>query len=553
MGLHGTAGINILANQIEIKYNIPGYLFSKRNDSVMSGTFDKRSDGATRRHVRAEKERKEKRKVRIIAVSVIAVLAVLFAGAMFMNSKIARRTLPAITLNGVNFSAAEFEYFYINAFYEYKEYINANMGDYASSMLPQGDRPPFAGQINQGTGELWSETFVEIAIGNMSELVQSYNAANAAGFTLTDESRAKMESDLEAVMMEAASYGYAFDAYLQAIFGSSMNESVFRKISEMVTISSEYNASVRDSFVYSPADTTAYYQENKDQLDVYAFRYFLVRAETVEEADYGTTEEYDAAKETALHEAVEQAELIIAGVESEDDFIAAAREYNETEFGEPDSTLRSYPGSWLGNYYGPWMMEPERMYGEKIAVEYTTGAYAVFFIGRDSNEYEMTSMRQILFTRAAVDPEEYLLGEDDPDYLSAVEEADAEARTRAESVMQQFIDGGCSEDLLVELMAASDDDTEGGLYEEISKDVSHQKVTDEIEGWLFDPARKYGDYELIETEAYGYHIVFFMGHGERYCDHLAGDAMRDRDYKAWTEGLEQVDSVRRWAFNLAKL
>lgn len=519
----------------------------------MSVTFDKRSDGATRRHVRAEKERLEKRKTRIIAISVIAVLAVLFAGAMFLNSKAARRSLTAITLDGVNFTAAEFEYFYYNAFYEYSDYVNSNMGDYASSMLPQSSKPPFSTQVNQMTGELWSDFFKEMAIENMSDVIKPYSAAIAAGFTLSDEKRAEMDSELDSVMMAASSYGYTFDAYLQEIFGSSMNESVFRKLSEIITISNEYSNYVRDSFSYTPAELAAYYQENRDDLDVYTFRYFPIKTETLDEDDYETDEEFDAAKAEALQAAVERAGMIADSVETEDDFIAAAKEYDEDEYGEPDSTQRAYPGSWLGSYYGPWMKEAERRYGDTFAVEYTTGAYAVFFVKRDSNEYNMTSMRQILFMRDTIDPEEYFLGEDDPDYLAAVAEADEEVRGRAEDVLQRFIAGGSTEEVFIELLASSDDDTEGGLYEDISMDVSHLKMTDEIEEWLFEPARSVGDYELIRTEAYGYHLVFFMGQGERYSDYLAENAMRDNDYNAWKDGLAPVDSVTHWALNLAML
>jgi hypothetical protein len=322
----------------------------------------------------------------------------------------------------------------------------------------------------------------------------------------------------------------------------------------MITTSNEYNNYVRDSFVYTPAELSAYYQENKNNLDIYTFRYFPVSAETIVETDYATTEDFDAAKEEALRAAVEQAEMIVAGIGTEDDFIAAAMDYNEDQYAEPDSTLRSYPGSWLGGYYGPWMMEAERQYGDTMSVEYSSGAYAVFFVGRESNEYYMASMRQVLIMRDEVDPEDFFLGEDDPDFLAAVEEADAQAKERADALMQQFIAGGGTEDALLELMDESDDTTEGGLYEEISMDVSHKKMTDEIEEWLFDPARAFGDYEMIRTEAYGYHIVFFMGHGERYCDYLAENEMRNRDYDASKEGLAPVEQpVRHWAFALALL
>ena len=520
----------------------------------MSGTFDKRSDGASRREARAQKERLEKRKTRIIAVSVITVLAVLFAGALFINSKYSRRTLAAISIGGVNFSAAEFEYFYINAFHEYREYLTNTFGEYADSMLPPTQSPPFINQINQDTGEPWSETFIELAVANISKLVQVYSLAVKAGFVLPPDAREELDSGIDMFMMEAAAYGYTFDNYLQLIYGPNFNESAFRRVAEISALASEYSLYMRDSFEYSQADKDAYYKENKDTLDLFTFRYFFIRAETPDQDDFETTEEYDAAVEEALAEAIRLAEEAIDMIETEDDFLEAAKGYDEEQFGEPDSTRRVYPGSWLGTTYGPWLMEPERVYGDLYTTDISTGAYVVLFIERDPNEYKMTSMRQILILRDEIDADDFFGGEEDPDYLIAVEAADAAARAQADALWDLFVSGGKTEDLLLELMPDySDDPTEGGFYEQISKDASQIKLVEELEDWLFDPVRKFGDAEMIRTEMYGYHLMFFMGHGDRYCDFVADTQMRDRDHTAWIEALEPVDAVRRWAFVLVSL
>ena len=522
----------------------------------MSGTFDKKSSGAIRRQARLEKELKAKRKTRIIAISVSAVLAVLLIGALFINSKYARRTLPAVTIGGRGFSAAEFDYFYRTASYEYIDLYNSQLGEYASDYLPANQHPPYTNQINPMTGDPWSDTFKDYAISNMTNLVQKYNAAIAAGFVMSDEDRAKMESDIDMIRTQAATYeGATFESYLQAAFGPNMNEALFRKISEMISISNAYNNQMRDSFTFTNAELAAYYDENKDTLDIYAHRFFLVRPEAVSQEDYETTDEYDAAVADALDESRALAAQFAAGIESEDDFIAAAREYDETLFADDDSTLREYPGAWLGSDYGPWLMEPDRQYGDVTAAESTSGAYVVFFVSRDSNDYRMTEMRQMLFMRPTVSPEDYAEGADDPEYLEAFELADAEARERAEAMLDLFVRGGATEDALLMVMTGNtDDSTEGGFYDKISKDLSGEmKVVPEIEEWLFDPARHYGDYELIRTESYGYHLVFFMGYGERYCDYLAESKLRDEAHKAWSEGLDPVDVAERWAFIFVSL
>jgi len=518
----------------------------------MSGTFEKKADGATRRLERAQKESREKRKVRVIAVSVVAVLALLFAGALFINSVYVRRTLPAMTIGGVNFTAVEFDYFYNNAYHEYREMAQAQMPDLVS-MMPTGR--PFTHQMNPLTGEPWSDTFTELAVANMSELVQYHNAARAAGFVLSAEQRIELEDQINMFVMESSMYGFpTFDSFLQALFGNNINEASFRKIVEFAFTATTYSDHMRETFTYTPGELAAYYAENRDTLDTFTYRYFHISAETTDRQDFDTEEEYDLAVEVALADALALAELIQAGIEDENDFIEAAFAYNESQFEEPDSTLASYPGSWLGSHYGPWMMESGRQYGDVFTMGMTTGAYVVFFIERDSNSYLMPEMRQILILRDQIDPYDFMEMEDDPEYQTALENAEIEARDRAEAVLDLFVAGGATEAALLEMLEDdhSDDPIEGGFYDQISKSVAQNKMVSEIEDWLFSPERRYGDYELIRTEDYGFHLVFFMGFGERFSDFLAESRMRNNDYNEWRDGLEPVEAVKRWAFVLTQ-
>jgi len=212
-----------------------------------------------------------------------------------------------------------------------------------------------------------------------------------------------------------------------------------------------------------------------------------------------------------------------------------------------------------------------RAYGNVTSIDVDSGSYIVFFVNRDNNQYRMTEMRQILFLRDSISEEMFHNHDDghghtDDDfdeaaYIEARESADAEVRRHAETVVRMFIEGGATEAVLLELMAEfSDDPTEGGFYDLISKNAANRKMVPEIEAWLFAPGRKAGDYELIRTEAYGYHFVYFVGHGERYCDYLALEGlrdsygstlvtgMRDRDYAVWTDRLKPAEAVKQWAF-----
>ena len=519
----------------------------------MSGVFDKKADKINRREERTKKELQEKKKIRIITIIVVIVFALLVAGALFINSKFIRRSMTAVTIGGINFSAVEFDYFYSNAYSEYENYFTSMLGDYASAYLPSSDAPHSSQIQNSETGETWADYFNAYTIGQLSEMVQYYNAAMATGFTISDETRASIESELDYYRAYAEMYGYTFETFLQMYFGNYMNEKCLRNVLNFANTAIAYGEYKRNSFTYADGEIAEYYSENKDTLDNFTYRYFLVSAETVSRDDYATDEEYEAARQADLTEAGDIAAMIADGINSEEDFIAAAAAYNGDIYEDHDSTLMNYPGSSLTGDYAPsyasWLLDEGRQYGDYASYNTETGSYVLFFIERDSNEYLMTEMRQILIMRGEVNPDDFTLGEDDPEYLEALANADIEAKARAEEVVNMFIEGGATEEKLIELMPDySDDTTEGGFYDLISKSTANNKMMPEIEEWLFDPQRQVGDYELIRTEAYGYHFVYFAGFGERYCDYLAKEGLRNNDFQAWQDALEPVDSVKHWAF-----
>jgi len=517
----------------------------------MSELFEKRPDGASRRQTRADKERKEKRKVRIIAVCVVSVLVLLFAGAMFINSNLIRRTMPALTIGGVNFSAVEFDYNFLSAVNEYQNYYTQMLGDYASEYLPSTDMPLSDQVYNQQTGETWADYFSEITINNMSGMTQIYNAAKANGYVLPDETVEALNEEIAMVKLQAEMYGFpSLENFLKQVYGTNLNERSLRKVLQFSYTVASYSKYVNDSFTYSAAELAEYYSENADSLDTFTFRGFLVNAAYVDENDFESDVDYQKAKEASLALARGKAAEIASIIETEDDFIEAAREYDEGLYEEAAATLAHYPGSTL-NYeaFGEWMKVRSRVYGDITTEDSSTGAgtYVIFFIERNNNEYKTVEMRQLLIQPQSFNPEDYEEGEEDPDFIDAVVAANIEAAELAEEVKKLFIEGGATEEKLLELIPEySSDSTEGGFVDKISRYANDP----EIDEWLFAPGRKYGDYILIETESYGYHLLFFMGFGDRYCDVLADNDLREAAYKEWAENLAPAEAVKRWAFIL---
>ena len=534
----------------------------------MSGLFDNRSDNTNRREERDRREEQARKKSKRISATVFAVFALVLAAAMFINSKFVRRSPAAVTIGGVGFSAVEYDYYFSRTYSNYASNVSEQFGEYASAfgLLPeQGTR--LSEQVQDyETGETWADFFYDATIRELSGMVQIYNASQEAGYTLPEDDRQAIEDEISFFKMYAQQSGYTFDGFFYSNFGVfNMNEDSYRGIlTFMVTISS-YRNHVSESFVFSDEEKSEYYAEHKDSFDNVVFRLFSILPEYVFIENYEEDEEYEAALAAARAESSHKAERIVRDIRGEDEFIAAARQFDGFMYSDPDSTLvTGYPGGWIMAASTPevanWLMDTGRKYGDCTSIDTEDSSFVLFFVDRDSNEYNLAEMRQILVLREEVIYNDFDEEVEDPEaeYIEAFEAADQTARELAEEAVAIFIEDGASEDSLIALIVEySDDFTEGGFYGNIQKG----QMVPEIDEWLFAPERQAGDYELIRTEAYGYHFVFYVGAGDRYCDYLAiegmldmnqgykiVDGLREIESQAWGDTLEPVESETTWAF-----
>jgi len=521
----------------------------------MSGMFDQKQDKAKRKLVRTKQEEKANKKTRKTAIIVITVMLVLSISAMLLNSGFLRRIVPVVTIDGVSFSVAEFEYFFNS---EYMDYINF-LQQFQGMMGPGPDSGrPLSAQIHDPeTGQTWADFVTQMTLERMTNLVSLYNAAIDAGFELSEEQLAEIEADIDMLEVQAMINQFPTTlSFLQQVFGTGMNERVFRDIQKFIALASLHSEHVRESFEFSPEELASYYDENRDELDVFNYRQFTVNMEYIDEEEFIDSDEYEAAREVAATDARFLAASIAERINSEDSFNAEAMGYS-VDYMDVASTLRTVQGSRLDADAIDWFVDDSRTYGDVTIVDSENGSNIILFISRDDNNYRTAGMRQILISSAFVDPEEFELGEDDPEYMLAVEHAENEAHERAELVRSLFIAEGEDEAALTSLLEEhSDDRTEGGYYPYIAKFsyrssyINVVKLVPEIEQWLFDENRVTGDWELIFTEAFGYHLVYFTGFGELFFELMVDDILRTESHTEWVESLPLGEPVRYFSFIL---
>ena len=524
----------------------------------MSGMFESKTDKASRKLARSKQEEKAKRKTRTIAITVISVLLVLSTAAILINSNFIRRNVTVVTIDGVGFSAAHVEYFVSAELFEYRNMMSQFQG--MGGNMPDPNRPLSHQIFNPETGETWADVMLAGALANMVNIVSIYKEAEAYGFELPEEQLADIEDEMLMLSMQAMFNGFPNTViFLQQMYGSGMNENLYREILELISLVGAFNNYKRESIEYTAEELFNYYEDNKDELDVFFYREFTIYAEYLYEEDFDSTAEYDLAVANAAVQARLEADMIAAGISSEDDFLEVSMNY-DLFYSDPESTLFTVQGERLNSTISEWMLDAARDHGDITVTDSDYGSSIIFFVSRENNRYNTVGMRQILITRTVVDPEEFLLGELDPDYLEALEQAERELHERAQTVNTLFIAGGSTEEVMIDLMQEhSDDTTPGGEYSNITKYpyqssfIMAMKVVPEIEDWLFDENRKVGDSELIYTEAYGYHLLYFTGFGKPFFELMAEDRLRTRDHSEWLENLTRAEPVKHAAFILVTL
>ena len=121
------------------------------------------------------------------------------------NSGVHERKTVALTVGDHEISNAELNYFYMSAINNF----NSNYGSYAA-VLESGHLKPLNEQvINNDTGLTWADDFLNTAKDNARSVYALADAAEAAGFTLSEDDLADIDSAINNMKLYANLYGYS--------------------------------------------------------------------------------------------------------------------------------------------------------------------------------------------------------------------------------------------------------------------------------------------------------------------------------------------------------
>lgn len=481
----------------------------------------------------------KKSPLKYIIIAAVLVIAGVVAIALSAGSKedtqasaeaIAAASTNAVTINGVDYSAAELNYHVVNtyqsfvsSYYDYLSYFGLD----TSISLKE--------QYSMDGSATWYEYFLEQGMSQMATIITILEEAQAAGYVFDDTVEQSKEAYLAELEMYAPYYGYVDgEEYLQSLYGPTMTMELYEQLLVQSLQAEAYSYAFVDSLTYDEATLQATYEEYPDNYDMVECEYLYVYnpVATVDEDGNAieVTEEMTAA-------ALAEAEAIVT--QMYEDYTAGASLADVST----SSDLAVYQSS-ISTAYGDgavpeWLFDQSRQTGDSaILVDEDYGVYyIVIFHDRYLEDYNLINVRHILLTPAVGT---LISGEDG--YEAEIAALDAAALANAQAIYDEFLAGDQSEDAFAALANTYSEDpgsnTTGGLYSMVAKG----EMVEAFENWCFDESRQVGDSGIVETE-YGYHIMYFSGFELPYWQATISATLAEADYTVWYNELQTAMNI----------
>ena len=432
-------------------------------------------------------------------------------------------------------SAVELNYFFVDAVVDWYS-VN---GNYAHLMGFDASKPLSEQIISSATGETWADSFLDTALDNIRSTYALYDLAMANGFKLSGSQLAQINSHIKELEDTIDYYNKQYadmgitspytsvDEYLLLAYGEGASQDSYLQYYEVCVTANAYFSAYGDTLTYNDATLREYEANKYAQYNSYSYAVYYVAVK-----DYANAEEAESvANQLAAGSYADQAA-----------FDEAIRNLSINEgkaYPKLSEVCDNKLYSKLPASYAEWMADSKRVSGDMTVAPHLLvadnedslqGYYVVRYDSVNENKYFMKNVRHVLcaYKGGVMNA---VTGE-----TTYSEEEKATAKKTADKLYLEFRTGAMTELVFATMANQFSDDgdgTTGGLYE----NVSMGQMVKPFEDWCFDPIRRTGDVDMVETE-YGWHIIYFVGNTEyTYRDYLLTNDKKAEDIKAWYDAL----------------
>ena len=485
---------------------------------------------AERDEKRRQEEQKNRRSMTIYTIVAVAVLAAAVA-AMFWRSGVLQRSMTALDVNGVKYTAADVEYYYKNIYSQYAQQYAFNTSASVKKQV-----------YDETTGQTWYDYLMDQAVQQLTWNSALARQAGADGYTLSADAQAGLTSTLAQLETVWINYGYASrDAFIRGSFGSNMTYDRLVSLINLEFLASDYAQSKIDAIEHSEADYDAYYQEHADALDTFTFSQITFRASVPTTHDQGetsaTTEDPAELLETLKTEQKALADEVLAKLEAGEEMEDLIQEYSEQLYSSAEGSSATY--STLAYFaYADWLIDGARKAGDVAIIEDGSDSicyyYVVRFDGRGLDQEQTHDVRHLLVKAGSANGT-----------ATPTQEEYDQAEEKAQALLDQWKAGEATEASFIYLVSANSEDSgsaqNGGL---ISNITTASNYVTSFKDWALDPARKEGDVELVKSE-YGWHIMYYVSTNDPVWKQNTTTALQNQDYENLANSITEGWTITR--------
>lgn len=412
--------------------------------------------------------------IALAALSILTVAVMLFFSQGF-NYK--ERLASPLTVKGESVSAAEFNFMY------HYVLLENGIDIYKSGTEDQLSAP------GEDGFDTYREYFLDVAAREIQVTNILYDDAVANGFEITDTDRERAQAYIDWLSGKAGEIGVDLPTYIEGYFGSYVTEDLIRESLTRRYFTEDYaNGAKLDELKATDTQAEEAYASNPDQYDEVSYRVLRI---VFEQTD-------DSFKATAHL----RAQQIIDGIGHDESkfesvaatfFTGAAQE----KILQPNSTLISdiRYADVSNEEWRTWLFDKTRQPGDCTIFDDDNGfPILLCFSSRQKQEEPLRDVRLFYINRE--DTATGQAGIPDTEILP-VAQTILDSITDEASV--QTLETTYADEILADKMkAVHDDESYRGI------------LSDELDGWIFDAARKAGDKTMIETDTQIV-IVYYVG------------------------------------------
>lgn len=251
---------------------------------------------------KASNKGKQTNKLALIGGIVVALLFVCcIILTVIVDTGVTDRSKIVMSTDNYKVNGSMLKYFYntqLNSFYSsYGSYASYMGLDFSKSLKDQ------LCSMTEDANDTWYDYFMDITTSQLEQYLVYCEAAKEAGVKLEDEDIENIDEAIASIETTANSSGYSLAGYITMAYGSGVKEKDVRECLELVQLYAKYGEIKYDGFKDSATDDDV----NK-QVEDYITKYLVAdylsftwtaTNKELKEADYETTEAYEAAKKEA--------------------------------------------------------------------------------------------------------------------------------------------------------------------------------------------------------------------------------------------------------------